>query len=356
VRNGHLPEREILTGLGPVTVKQPRARDRRPEEERETFTSNILPPYLRKVKSLEELIPWLYLKGISTSDFPEALQALLGPNAKGMSATTVTRLKAVWEEEFVSWRKRSLEGKRYVYVWADGIHFNIRLEEDRQCILILMGATADGKKELIGLADGYRESEASWLSLLREVKSRGLSIDPKLAIADRALGFWKALPQVYSSTREQLCWVHKTANILDKLPKGQQGQAKAMIHEIWMAATKKEANRAFDRFLEVFEAKYPKSCECLSKDRESLLSFYDFPAEHWIHIRTTNPIESTFATVRARTRKTKGSGSRTACLAMVFKLMVSASKKWRALNGYQKLADVIADITFVDGVTREAAA
>jgi transposase-like protein len=355
VRNGHHREREILTGLGPVAVKQPRVRDRRPEEERETFSSKILPPYLRKVSSMEELIPWLYLKGISTNDFPEALGALLGPNAKGLSATTVTRLKSVWEQEYGEWSTRSLKDKRYVYIWADGIHFNIRLEEDRQCILVLMGATAQGKKELIAVMDGYRESEDSWRTLLLEVKSRGLTIDPKLAIADRALGFWKALPQVYSSTREQLCWVHKTANVLDKLPKRLQGQAKDMIHQIWMAPTKADANRAFDRFLEVFEAKYLKACECLKKDRECLLTFYDFPAEHWVHIRSTNPIESTFATVKLRTKRTKGSGSRLACLTMVFKLMESASKNWRALNGYQKAAEVIADITFVDGVKKEAA-
>jgi transposase-like protein len=337
VRNGHLPSREILTGLGPVEVRQPRVLDRRPPESQERFSSKILPPYLRKTKSIEELVPWLY--------------------AKGLSAPTVTRLKSIWEQEYAAWSRRSLEGKRYAYVWADGVHFNIRLEEGRQCILVLMGATSDGKKELIAVADGVRESEQSWTSLLLDVKSRGLTIDPKLAIADRALGFWKALGPVYESTREQLCWVHKTANILDKLPKCLQGQAKDMIHQIWMAPTKKKATMAFDRFLETFEAKYPKATNCLRKDRDALLTFYDFPAEHWVHIRTTNPIESTFATVRLRTRRTKGSGSRIACLTMVFKLMESASKKWRALNGYHIVADVIADITFVDGekTSRKAA-
>ena len=241
VRNGYLPEREITTGVGTVKVKQPRVRDRRPGDEAEPFTSKILPPYLRKTKSIEELIPWLYLKGVSTGDFSEALKALLGPNAPGLSATTVTRLKVVWEEEYRDWSKRSLEGKQYVYLWVDGIHFNIRLEEDRQCILVLMGATADGKKELIAAVDGYRESEQSWLGLLLDVKARGLEIDPKLAIGDGALGFWKAVRQVWPNIQEQRCWVHKTANVLDKLPKRLREEAKQKLHDIWMADTKQHA-------------------------------------------------------------------------------------------------------------------
>ena len=350
VRNGHLPEREILTGLGPVKVKQPRVLDRRPKDAAEPFSSKVLPPYLRKTKSVEELIPWLYLKGISTGDFSEALQSLVGPQAAGLSASTVTRLKAVWEAEFTAWNKRSLEGKEYVYVWADGVHFNIRLEEDRQCILVLMGATSDGKKELIGVLDGFRESEQSWKELLLDAQSRGLVIAPKLAIGDGALGFWKAVKQVWPTTREQRCWVHKTANVLDKLPKGIQPKAKAKLHEIWMAESRDNANQAFDLFVNTYAAKYPKATECLSKDRTELLAFYDFPAEHWLHIRTTNPIESTFATVRLRHRKTKGSGSRTACLTMVFKLMQSAEKNWRLLNGAVLLPDVIACIPFADGI------
>lgn len=349
VRNGYLPEREIATGVGSVKVKQPRVRDRRPEGEAEPFSSKILPPYLRKSKSIEELIPWLYLKGVSTGDFSEALTALLGPDAPGLSATTVTRLKAVWQEEYQQWNQRSLEGKQYVYVWVDGVHFNIRLEEDRQCILVMMGATADGKKELIALADGYRESEQSWLGLLLEVKARGLAIDPKLVIGDGALGFWKAVRQVWPNTREQRCCVHKTANVLDKLPKRLQPEAKAKLHAIWMADTKQHANEAFDLFVKTYQAKYPKAVECLTKDREVLLTFYDFPAEHWIHLRTTNPIESTFATVRLRTKKTKGSGSRTACLTMVYKLMQSASKRWRLLNGSEFIPDVIRGVPFIDG-------
>jgi len=356
VRNGFLPEREITTGVGAVKVKQPRVRDRRPEDQAEPFSSKILPPYLRKTKSIEELIPWLYLKGVSTGDFSEALAALLGPDAPGLSATTVTRLKAVWEEEYREWNQRSLEGKQYVYVWADGVHFNIRLEEDRQCILVLMGATAEGKKELIAVADGYRESEQSWLGLLLEVKARGLVIDPKLAIGDGALGFWKALPQVYGNTRVQRCWTHKTANVLDKMPKRLRGEAKQKLHEIWMADTKQHAHEAFDLFVKTYEAKYPKAVECLVKDREALLAFYDFPAEHWIHLRTTNPIESTFATVRLRTKKTKGSGSRTACLTMVYKLMESASKRWRLLNGSELIPEVIRGVPFVDGVRAQEVA
>jgi putative transposase len=350
VRNGYLPEREIVTGLGPIAVRQPRVRDRRPDGEAEPFHSKILPPYLRKTKSVEELIPWLYLKGISTGDFSEALKALVGPDCPGLSATTVTRLKGVWETEFQEWNQRSLEGKQYVYVWADGVHFNIRLEEDRQCILVLMGATADGKKELIAVADGFRESEQSWKGLLLDAKARGLTLDPKLAIGDGALGFWKALKQVYPKTREQRCWVHKTANVLDKMPKRLQAEAKQKLHAIWMADTREHANQSFDLFTRTYEAKYPKAVECLTKDRDVLLAFYDFPAEHWSHLRTTNPIESTFATVRLRTKRTKGSGSRMACLTMVYKLMKSAEHRWRLLNGSKILVEVLKGTVFIDGI------
>ena len=356
VRNGHLPARTLVTGVGPVEVKQPRVLDRRSADEAEPFSSKILPPYLRKTKSIEELIPWLYLKGISTGDFSEALAALVGPQAKGLSASTITRLKEVWQAEFQDWSRRSLQGKEFVYVWADGVHFNIRLEEDRQCILVLLGATADGRKELIAITDGFRESEQSWKALLLDVKARGLVIDPKLATGDGALGFWKAIGQVYPTTREQRCWVHKTANVLDKLPKRLQPEAKQKLHQIWMAQTRAEADKACDLFLETYQAKYPKATNCLAKDRTVLLTFYDFPAEHWIHLRTTNPIESTFATVRLRHRRTKGNGSRSACLTMVFKLMQSASKKWRLLNGSQLLPDVIAGVQFIDGLKPQTAA
>jgi putative transposase len=331
-------------------------QDRRPAPEREMFSSAILPPYLRKTKSIEELIPWLYLKGVSTGDFSEALAALLGPDAKGLSANTVTRLKAVWQQEYDAWNQRSLADKHYVYVWADGVYFNIRLEDDRQCILVLMGATADGKKELIALTDGYRESEESWKALLLDCKARGLRTAPLLAIGDGGLGFWKALRKVFPTTPEQRCWVHKTANVLDKMAKGVQPKAKALLHDIWQADTRAAAEKAFDLFVETYEAKYPKATDCLRKDRETLLVFYEFPAEHWIHLRTTNPIESTFATVRLRTSKTKGSGSRSACLTMVFKLMEAASKGWRLLNGSPLLSKVVAGVRFVDGVEQTNAA
>ena len=366
VRNGHHPARTLVTGVGPVEVTQPRVWDRRIAgrneageavdangEAVERFRSSILPPYLRKTKAIEELIPWLYLKGVSTGDFSEALQALVGPQAAGLSAATITRLMASWQDEYQTWNRRSLEGRHYVYVWADGIHFNIRLEEDRQCILVLMGATAEGRKELIAVVDGHRESEQSWYSLLLDCKQRGMTIDPKLATADGALGFWAALPKVYSTTREQRCWVHKTANVLDKMPKRVQNGAKTKLHEIWMAPTREDAQTAFDHFVAHYEAKYPDAVACLTKDRDVLLTFYDFPAEHWRHLRTTNPIESTFATVRLRHRRTKGNGSRGACLAMVFKLCESAAKHWRLLNGATLLPDVIAGVKFVNGEKAE---
>jgi transposase-like protein len=356
VRNGHLPQRTITTGLGSVEVRQPRVHDRRSVEQRVKFTSAILPPYLRKTKSVEELIPWLYLKGVSTGDFSEALAALLGPEAKGLSASTVTRLKGIWEQEYQDWSRRSLADKRYVYVWADGVYFNIRLEGGRQCILVLLGATADGTKELIAIQDGQRESEQSWKELLLDVQARGLTIDPALAVGDGGLGFWKALPQVYPTTRSQRCWVHKTANVLDKLPKSVQPKAKDLLHEISLAPNRAAAEKAFDLFVRTYEAKYAKATQCLAKDRQELLTFYDFPAEHWVHLRTTNVIESVFATVRLRTDKTKGTGTRTACLTMVFKLMASASRNWRLLNGASHLGEVIAGVVFIDGERQEDAA
>ncbi len=356
VRNGFLPEREIVTGIGPIPVKQPRVHDKRPEGEggREKFSSAILPPYLRKTRSMEELIPWLYLKGVSTGDFSEALAALIGVGTPGFSASTVTRLKESWEKEYQAWNTRDLTGKNYVYIWVDGIHFNLRLgEQDRQCILVMMGATADGKKELIAVADGFRESEQCWKELLLDVKNRGLAIDPKLAVGDGALGFWKALGQVFPSTRTQRCWVHKSANVLNKLPNRLHGQARDHLHQIWMADTRAAAEKSFDLFVTTYQGKYAAAAECLNKDREALLAFYHFPAEHWLHLRTTNPIESTFATVRLRTEKTKGCGSRVACLTMVFKLAESASRGWRSLNGSALIPDVIAGVVFVDGIKPE---
>jgi transposase-like protein len=347
VRNGHLPERTVQTGIGAVTVKVPRVRDRVGELR---YTSSLLPPYLRRTKTMEELLPWLYLKGISTGGFSEALAALLGRDAPGLSAGTISRLKAVWQEEHAQWEKRSLAHKRYVYLWVDGIHFGVRMEEANQCILVVMGATADGKKELVALSDGFRESEQSWKELLLDMKRHGLKCDPQLAIGDGALGFWKALPQVYGSTREQRCWVHKTANVLNKLPKYLQPKAKSDLQQIWMAATRDDAHRAFATFVESYEPKYPKATECLTKDQDALLAFYDFPAAHWIHLRTTNPIESTFATVRLRTVKSRGCGSRASILSTVFKLAQSAEQRWQKLHGAEMIAKVIIGVQFKNGV------
>lgn len=351
IRNGYLPERELLTGLGPIPVRQPRVRDKRSSTEREEFSSRILPKYLRKTRAMEELIPWLYLKGISTNDFPEALQALLGPEAKGLSATTITRLKQVWEVEYLEWSKRDLGGKRYVYFWADGIYSNIRLEDDRQCLLILMGATEDGTKELIAVVDGVRESTLAWKEILLNLKARGLNVAPKLAVGDGSLGFWAALRKVFPGTEEQRCTVHKTANVLDKLPRTVQPQAKRMLHEIWQAPTLSEANKAFDLFVKTYEDKYAKATDCLSADRESLLTYYHFPAANWCHIRTTNPIESTFATIRLRHKKTRGCGSAKASLTMLFKLAQSAEKGWRKLRGHDHFPALLQGKKFIDGLS-----
>jgi transposase-like protein len=360
VRNGHQPTRRIQTGLGDIEVARPRVHDRRAAPERETFRSRVLPPYLRRTKAIEQMLPWLYLKGISTGGFAEALQSLLGPDAAGLSASTITRLMEAWQKEHDEWSKRSLVGCEYVYVWADGIYFNVRLGDEStgktQCILVLVGATRDGRKELIAVVEGYRESEQSWTELINDVKRRGLAIDPKLAVADGALGFWAAVGKAWPTTRAQRCWVHKTANVLNKLPKGMQPKAKDRLHEIWMAATRKEAVAALEAFVQDFGARYESAVACLEKDRDELLAFYDFPAEHWRHLRTTNPIESTFSTVRLRHRRTKGNGSREACLAMVFKLAQSAERHWRRLNGHELLQHVIRGVRFIDGTIDKVAA
>ena len=351
VRNGYLPERTIQTGIGQVAVKAPRVHDRTGQLR---FNSSIVPRYLRRTGSIEALLPWLYLKGISTGDFSEALAALLGRDAPGLSAGTVSRLKAVWVEEHARWEQRSLAHKEYVYVWADGIHFGVRLEEANQCILVVIGATPGGGKELLALADGFRESEQSWKEVLRGLKNRGLKIDPKLAIGDGALGFWKALPQVFGVTREQRCWVHKTANVLNKLPKHLQPKAKSDLHQIWMAETREKAHLAFDTFVQSYEPKYPKAAQCLAKDRQTLLTFYDFPAEHWHHIRTSNPIESTFASVRLRTAKTRGCVSRASILSMVFKLTMSAEQRWLKLRGAERITEIVQGVKFKNGVREQS--
>ena len=350
VRNGFRPEREIQSGIGPVPVKAPRVRDRQTDPSKKIrFSSSILPPYLRKTKSMEELIPWLYLKGVSTGDFSDALAALVGPDAPGLSSATISRLKAVWQKELDQWQRRDLSSKRYVYFWADGIYSNVRMD-DKQCLLVIIGATEDGQKELVAIEGGFRESELSWKQLLLDLRSRGLKNGPELAIGDGALGFWKALSQVYDDTRLQRCWVHKTANVLNKLPKSLQAKAKAKLHEIWMAPEKDEARRHFDDFILLYDAKYPKAAECLRKDREALLTFYDFPAEHWRHIRTTNPIESTFATVRLRTKKVRGCFSAQTAITMAFRLCQCAQKRWIRLHHPERLAEVIRGVNFVNGV------
>ena len=347
VRNGYLPERELMTGLGPVDIHVPKTRDRSGEGRH--FSSALLPPYIKRTKSIETLLPWLYLKGISTGDFSEALAALLGEDAKGLSAGTISRLKQVWHEEYGAWCKRDLSHHDYVYLWADGVYFNIRGDESRQCILVIIGVTAQGNKEFLAITDGYRESEQSWSEVLLDLKNRGMN-QAKLAIGDGALGFWKAMQKVFGKTRHQRCWVHKTANVLNKMPKSIQPKAKQHLQDIWMAETRKDAEKALLKFLTTYQDKYPKACECLEKDQEQMLAFYDFPAEHWVHIRTSNPIESTFATVRLRTAKTRGCVSRTTILTMVFRLGLSAEKGWRKLRGFKRLAEVINGVKFIDGI------
>ena len=345
-RNGYLPARDLLTGIGPINIQQPRVRDNR---EGESFSSGILPKYKRKTQNIEQLIPELYLRGISTNNFPEALSAIFGENAPGLSAANIIRMKEVWEQEYRDWNARRFDDVRYVYVWADGIYFNIRLSEDRPCLLVLMGVREDGRKELVGIQDGFRESKESWGDFLQNMKARGLVIDPSLAIGDGALGFWGAIEETFPRCRHQRCWVHKTANILDKMPKSVQPNAKRMIHEMYLSPTKDASLKAYGEFLKHYSAKYPHACKCLEKDKEQLFNFYDFPAEHWIHIRTTNPIESTFATVRHRTRQTKGCGNRTATLTMVYKLGRLAEKGWIKLRGFALLQKVVAGTKFKDG-------
>ena len=353
VGNGHLPERELSTGVGPVTVRQPRVRHR----DGRRFSSAILPKYMRRAPSIDALIPALYLKGISTGDFTEALLAILGEGASGLSAANIVRLKASWQDDYKAWSQRDLTQKRYVYWWADGVYFNVRLDEERTCVLVLIGATEEGNKELIAVVDGYRESSQSWRELLGQLKRLGLITAPKLAIGDGSLGFWIALQEEYGPVAQQRCWVHKTANILDKLPKSVQAKAKQLIHEMYLAPTRKSALAAYEQFISSYQVKFPKACESLQKDKGTLFSFYDFPAQHWPHLRTTNPIESTFATVRLRTYRTKGPRSTIATLTMVFKLTLEAQKHWRRLQGFQLIPKVISGVPFVDGeeLTQQAA-
>lgn len=352
VKNGYARPREIQLGVGPVEVKAPRVNDRR---EGEKFTSRILPPYMRRSPRLEEVLPWLYLKGLSSGDFGEALAALLGPEAAGLSASTIVRLKARWSEEYEAWRKRSLAGTECVYVWADGVHVPIRLEDDDLTLLVMIGVRRDGRKELLALEEGYRESSESWASVLRDLRRRGLGA-PVLVIGDGNLGLWKALRRVWPGVHSQRCWVHKLVNVLDKLPKRLQPRAKQALHEIMYAPTRAEARAAIERFRAEYAAKYPKAVASLEEGGDELLSFFDFPAEHWQHLRTTNPIESTFATLGLRRKKTRGHGSRNAALGMAFKLIESAEKRWRRLNAPHLVELIHAGVRFEDGVERKSTA
>lgn len=345
-KNGYLPSRDILTGIGSLNIRQPRIRDKRANER---FSSALIRKYKRRAPSLDAVIPELYLRGVSTNNFSEALTALFGEKAPGLSAATVTRLKEVWEKEYQSWQARRFDGNRYIYIWADGIYFNIRLDEDRPCMLVLIGALEDGRKEFIGIHDGVRESKQSWKDFLQNLKSRGLVIEPSLAVGDGALGFWAALEEEYPRCLQQRCWVHKTANILDKMPKSVQSNAKRMIHEMYMSPTKVKALKVYEEFLAHYSPKYPGACKCLEKNKDQLFNFYDFPADHWGHIRTTNPIESTFATVRHRSRQTKGCGSRMATLTMVYKMGTMAQKGWKRLRGSKMLSKIVAGTKFKDG-------
>ena len=364
VRHGHLPERKVMTGIGAVPVRVPRSRDRKAcknefdpapdgknaDDGKIRFASQLLPPYIRRSKSIEKAIPYLYLKGVSSGDFCDVMPVLLGKEATvGFSADAVLRLRKQWKEEMEQWNKRRLDSQNYLYIWADGVYLSARLEEEKQCLLVIIGATPEGKKELVGFTTGYRESTQSWRELLLDLKDKGLSISPKLAIGDGAMGFWGALDQVFPTTRQQRCWVHKTFNVMDKFPKSLQGKTKSEIQNIWMAQTKEEALRAFDLFIEKYQAKYPKAAICLEKDREELFAFYDFPAEHWKHIRTTNPIESTFATVKHRTKRSKGCLARETAYIMVFRLIKDAEKTWRRLTGKNQLPKLITGVKFQNG-------
>jgi transposase-like protein len=348
VRNGFQPEREILTGLGPVGVRVPKARAR--TEAPAVFHSRLVPPYVRRAKNVEAALPWLYLHGISTGDMQEALAALVGPQAAGLSASVVARLKGRWMEEYRLWRRSKLGRDRWVYLWADGIYSGLRGEDERLCALVVIGVNERGQKKFLAIEDGVRESKQSWRELLLALKARGLAIPPRLAVGDGALGFWAALDEIYPETGHQRCWKHKTVNVLNYLPRALQPKAKAALHEVWMAETRSDAQSAFDQFTAAFGQKYPKAVECLAKDRTELLAFYDFPAEHWIHLRTSNVIESTFATVRHRTDRTKGCLTRDGMLAMIFKLGMNAERSWRRLRGFEWLAKVIGGVTFRDGI------
>jgi transposase-like protein len=351
VRNGYLPEREVLTGIGPVKVKVPKVRSR--TEESAVFRSSLVPPYVRRARSVDAALPWLYLKGVSTGQMAEALEVLVGPDAKGLSSSVVSRLKGQWREEYETWRQRRLDKDRWVYVWADGIYSGLRAESQRLCALVVIGVNDRGEKHFLAIEDGVRESTQSWREVLLGLKGRGLERPPELAVGDGALGFWAALDEVFPATRHQRCWVHKTANVLNALPKSVQPKAKKALQEVWMAPARTDAEKALELFVKTYEAKYPKAVAKLVRDRESLLAFYDFPAQHWQHLRTTNPIESTFGTIRHRTDRAKGCVTRETMLAMIFKLGMAAEKRWRRIRGFDYIAKVITGVRFKDGVEVE---
>jgi transposase-like protein len=355
VRHGHGPEREIQTGIGPLAVRRPKVRDRaqdRDVSERVRFTSHILPRWARRSRSLDALLPVLYLRGISTGNFQEVLAALLGPDAPNLSPSVISRLTAAWEKEFDRWQRRDLSPRRYVYIWVDGVYLQARMEPEAECILVIIGATPEGKKELVGFHVGVRESAQSWRELLVDIKARGLSIPLQVAVGDGAMGFWKAVDEIFPTMRHQRCWVHKVANVLNKVPKSMHANMKSDLREIWQAHTRSAADVAMETFAEKYGAKYEKAVACLAKDRNALLAFYDFPAEHWDHMRTGNPIESVFATVRHRTVRTKGALSQKTVKLMVFKLVQAASKTWRRLKGANQLPRLIEGVTFSDGVAK----
>jgi len=353
VRNGYLPERDIQTGIGRVEVKVPRVRDRQVGDKKVEFCLSWIPKYMRRSSTIDSMLPLLYLKGISTNDFGAVLEPILGKDAANISPSVISRMKSSWFDEYLQYQKQDLSGKNYVYWWVDGIYLEARMEAEKSCVLVIIGADSTGKKELVGLVDGFRESKESWLGLLTCIKSRGFTSGPSLSIGDGSLGFWGALAEVYPSCKWQRCWVHKTRNILDKLPKALVPRAKSDLHQIYLSDTKKNAGKAYQKFVDTYGTKYPKVLHCLEKDKDALLNFYDFPAEHWQSIRTTNPIESTFATVRHRTTRSKGCFSRDTIIASVYKLIKEAEKRWKKLYGHHRLADVINLVQFVDGVAVE---
>lgn len=351
VRNGHLPSRQIQTGVGPVDIAMPRVRDRAPDnKEPVRFNSSLIPKYMRRTATLDVMLPLLYLKGISTNEFSNVLEPLLGEQAKSISPSVISRLKEAWYNEFEAWQQQDLSSKRYVYWWADGVYLKARMESEKNCMLVVVGVTEQGDKELVALFDGFRESKESWRSLLQDLQQRGLNCSPHLAIGDGGLGFWGALTELHPETKQQRCWVHKTANVLDKLPKSVQSQAKSLLHAIYLSDARNTADKAFDKFINQYDDKYPAATNCLLKDKDELMTFYQFPAKHWQHIRTTNPIESTFATVKHRTRQARGCFSRQTIVASTFKLLQEAEKRWLKITGFKQLADVIQFVKFVDGV------